>query len=96
MPKKTVIITFIISLLVVLLLAPFASPWPDGLEKVAEKYGIIKYEKEPFIKGLFPDYEATGVKSPYLKVVIPGVFGVAITFAFVSGVYLILAPRRAK
>lgn len=82
---------FIVSLLVVLILAPFASPLPDGLEKVAEKLGFSKFEKQYPISFLFPDYEAVFVNSPYLKVVLPGLFGVAVTFAFTTGLYLIIS-----
>lgn len=93
MNRKTVFILFLVSLFVVIVLSPFASSWPDGLESVAEKMGFIKAEKEPLVKGVFPDYEAQFVKSDYLKVVIPGVFGTAVTFAFASGLYLILTRK---
>jgi len=92
--RKTVWILFLASMLIVILLAPFANPWPDGLETVAERHGLAKYEHEPLIKGLFPDYEAGFVNSPYLKVVIPGIFGTALTFAATSGIYLALTARK--
>lgn len=94
MNKKTASIIFAASLLVVFLLAPFASPLPDGLEKVAEMHGFKKYEKPPLVKVIFPDYEATFLKSPYLKLVLPGTFGVALTFVLTSAVYLIFAKNK--
>jgi cobalt/nickel transport protein len=94
MTRKSVWILFLISLLIVIILSPFASPWPDGLETVSEKYGLTKYEQEPLVKCLFPDYEANFINSPYLKVVIPGIFGTALTFAVTSGLYLALTRRK--
>jgi hypothetical protein len=95
MSRKFVLGFFAVSLLVVLVLAPFASSWPDGLESVAEKIGFIDSAEEPLVKGIFPDYEAGFLKSEYLKVVLPGVFGTAVTFAFTTGLYLILT-RKGK
>lgn len=90
MKRNVVTGIFVISLLIVLVLSPFASSWPDGLESVAEKMGFIHSAKEPLIKGIFPDYEAKFVESEYLKIVLPGVFGTAVTFAFTSGLYLLI------
>lgn len=92
--RKFLITAFIVSLFVVILLAPFASSFPDGLERVAEDKGFIEKDSGSLIQALFPDYEATFTRSPYLKVVIPGVFGVAATFLVASGTALILTRPK--
>lgn len=83
-----------VSILIVVLLAPFASPWPDGLETVAEKYGIDRHEKEPIIRGIFPDYEAKIFSSTYLQVIVPGIVGVVVTFVLTSGIYLLVSKNK--
>lgn len=55
------------------ILAPFASTYPDGLEKVAETMGIE--EPEPIWEGLMPDYTMPMVEYPYASTVLAGFFG---------------------
>jgi cobalt/nickel transport system permease protein len=43
-------------LVVLAVLAPFASPAPDGLERVAETLGFHSRSTEPAMPGPFPDY----------------------------------------
>ncbi len=82
------------SILIVVLLAPFASTHPDGLESVAEKTGLSKFDRGTLIKAIFPDYEATFVRNPWLSTVISGIVGIFATFALASGLYLILTRRK--
>ncbi|MGB9853334.1 MAG: PDGLE domain-containing protein [Candidatus Bathyarchaeales archaeon] len=56
------------------LLTPFASPEPDGLEKVAETLKIE--EPETIWTGLMPDYTLPTVGNPYLSTVFAGFLGV--------------------
>jgi len=55
-------------------LIPFASTYPDGLEKVSESLGIE--EPEPFWTGLMPEYALPGVENPYAATFFSGVIGV--------------------
>jgi cobalt/nickel transport protein len=55
------------------ILAPFASTYPDGLEKVAETIGIE--EPEPLWKGLMPDYTLQTVENPYVSTLLAGFCG---------------------
>lgn len=55
-------------------LLPFASTYPDGLEKVAESLGIE--ESEPLWHGLMPDYSITIAENPYIATLASGVIGV--------------------
>ncbi len=73
-----------ISLLLAFVLSPFASPWPDGLEKVAGKLGFEKLmEGKPLIKSPFPDYSLPGLKNEKLSTALAGFLGTLITFALV-------------
>ncbi|MBS7647262.1 MAG: PDGLE domain-containing protein [Candidatus Bathyarchaeia archaeon] len=55
-------------------LLPFTSSYPDGLETVAEALGVR--EHEPLWTGLMPDYVLPTVENPYLSTLIAGFLGV--------------------
>jgi len=69
--------------LVALLLAPVASSWPDGLERVAEDHGFID-RAVTLIQAPIPDYVLPGM-SGGPATALAGVLGVAVTFAVVWG-----------
>lgn len=83
----------ILILLSLAVLIPFASEFPDGLEKVAEALGIE--ENEPLWKGLMPDYQLPIMDTPYVSTLAAGIFGVFLVFcvAFILGM-AISKPRR--
>ncbi len=69
--------------LVLILIAPFASVRPDGLEWVAQKTGFISLMGEPLLT-LIPDYMLPGVQNDHFAVILAGLLGallVASTFA---------------
>lgn len=70
--------TLILILLYLAILIPFASEFPDGLEKVAETLGIE--EKEPLWTGLMPDYQLPIIDKPYISTLAAGIFGVFLVF----------------
>jgi len=55
------------------ILIPFASTYPDGLEKVAETFHIE--EHSPLWQGLFPDYTLPIVENSYFTTLISGIIG---------------------
>lgn len=61
------------------ILLPFASTYPDGLEKVAETLGIE--ENEQLWKGLMPDYTMPTIEDPYISTLLAGFFGVFLVLA---------------
>jgi cobalt/nickel transport protein len=71
-------------------LVPFASNAPDGLEKVAETFGIE--EHEPVWNGLMPDYTLPTIDNPYVSTLLAGTFGVFL----VLGVALMLGTAMTK
>jgi cobalt/nickel transport system permease protein len=68
------------AVLLVVFVAPFASPDPDGLESVAEQGGFIDTADDHPIGGPLADYGVTGIESVTVGTAIAGVIGVLLTF----------------
>jgi len=72
----------IVSLGLVIFVAPFASPWPDGLERVAESLGFDHAAASgPIMPSPLPDYTLPGIGSPYLSTILAGIIGTMVAFA---------------
>ncbi|MDN5347867.1 MAG: cobalt/nickel transport protein [Clostridia bacterium] len=80
--KKKILL--LASFLVVLFLAPFASSWPDGLERVAEDLGFADAAREFALPALLPDYTVPGLPWEKLGTVIAGIVGVALVYGFLQ------------
>ena len=80
--------------LLVVVLSPFASPDPDGLERVAEDQGFIdQAEDSPF--EIIPDYVFPGM-SESSGTVVAGLVGMLLVFGLVYGLAWILRRRASK
>ncbi|MFH1448192.1 MAG: PDGLE domain-containing protein [Candidatus Micrarchaeota archaeon] len=65
-------------------LSLFASPDPDGLERVAEDGGFIEHgEGHETIASPFPDYVVLGIENETLAASLAGAIGVTISFTLV-------------
>jgi len=89
---------YVVSLFLVIggmLLAPFASPLPDGLEWVGQRYRLF-HESMPYFVTPFHDYKASFIGHEYLSSVISALLGVIIlsslSFAAMTG----LGRKRNK
>lgn len=78
--RRVVAYGLVASIGVVLLLAPFASAFPDGLEHVAERLGFGDGGGTP-VPAPFPDYELPGLGSSALSTILAGVMGTVLVFA---------------
>ncbi|MDI6860915.1 MAG: PDGLE domain-containing protein [Caldisericia bacterium] len=76
--KKYILILFIISIILALF-SPFASSFPDGLEKVSEIFNFQEKERT-LISSPMPDYTIPLVQNVNLSTILSGIFGVIITF----------------
>ncbi len=87
--KALILILFCLAILI-----PFASDFPDGLEKVAETLGVEEND-QPWI-GLMPDYKLPTIEIPYISTLIAGIFGVCLVFcvAFLFGVAINKTRKR--
>lgn len=79
---------------VVVLAANFASPDPDGLERVAEDHGFIG-QAENVISGILADYAIPGVDDPAVSTVLAGLLGLAIPVGVVLLLGRLVARRSA-
>jgi len=70
--------------LVLAILSPLASSWPDGLERVAEDYGFLEAAREPLFN-VIPDYVFPGVENEALATILAGVIGTLLLFAIGYG-----------
>ncbi|HOX02641.1 MAG TPA: energy-coupling factor ABC transporter permease [Candidatus Paceibacterota bacterium] len=62
--------------------APFASPWPDGLERVAENLGFADHAvSKPAVPSPFPDYQVPGISSAVRATAWAGAIGTILVFA---------------
>jgi len=94
MEKKEIIFGLAVAICLVLLISPFASPWPDGLEKVAEDKGFLeKGEGDPIFASPIPDYKWPGLKNPVLATSVAGVFGTVLLFIFVYALAIVIGRK---
>ncbi len=89
------LVVLLISLFLALVASPFASPWPDGLEKVAEKLGLEKLrDGGSLINSPLPDYTLPGLKNEKLSTALAGFIGTIVTFVFVLIIGMILKAGK--
>ncbi len=69
---------------VALFAAPFACPWPDGLEAVAAKLGFEHAAHAP-VPAWLADYQFPGISSPGLATAVAGLVGALLVFGLAVG-----------
>jgi len=86
MNKILLIAGFIVAILVAAILSPFASSYPDGLERVAEDKGfIILAEGKELIKAWMPDYVFPGLNHEGAATAVAGIIGTVLVFVVLYG-----------
>lgn len=82
MNRREVILALLASLLLAVLVSPFASSHPDGLERVAQDKGFLrKSEAAPALPSPIPGYSWPGVQNERLAVSLAGGAGTLAVFA---------------
>jgi PDGLE domain len=77
--------------------SPFASSSPDGLERVATDEGFAETaDDHPLGEGPFSDYAAPGVDDPRLSTGLAGLVGVLITFGVGVALFGLLRHLRSR
>jgi len=75
------------------LLSPLASPYLDGLERVAEDQGFLdRAEDAPY--EVLPDYVFPGIQNEALATIVAGLVGTLVVFGLVSGLAWVVRRRR--
>ncbi len=93
MKKKEIFFGILAALFLAVMLSPFASPWPDGLEKVAEDKGFLeKGEGEPLLISPVPDYVWPKLENEKVATAVAGAAGTLITFG--GGIALAALIKR--
>lgn len=95
MKTKDIIIGMAIAVFLALVVSPFASSFPDGLEKVAEHLGFIeKGEGVSAVKAPIPDYQFPGVKNEAAATSVAGVLGTILVFGATWGIGKAIGRKR--
>ncbi|MDD2717365.1 MAG: energy-coupling factor ABC transporter permease [Candidatus Wallbacteria bacterium] len=80
--RRLVMFGLLISAGLAVFVAPWACPWPDGLEKVAENHGFISNSvSNPFFTSPFADYTLSCLKTPGVSIAAAGFIGILTAFA---------------
>ncbi|MFH1441454.1 MAG: PDGLE domain-containing protein [Candidatus Omnitrophota bacterium] len=95
MNKKDILLGLAAAVFLAVLISPFASPHPDGLEKVAEKKGFLeKGEAAPVLVSPLPDYAWPGIKNEKIATSLAGVAGTLLVFGL--GYFIALLLKAGK
>jgi cobalt/nickel transport system permease protein len=81
----------LVSVGLALFVAPFACPWPDGLESVAKALGIPS-QAAPVIKSPLADYRLPWISSPTVSTAVAGVIGTVLAFIAAYVLARVLVP----
>ncbi|MFA6384791.1 MAG: PDGLE domain-containing protein [Candidatus Omnitrophota bacterium] len=95
MNKKDILFGLLAALLLAVMLSPFASSFPDGLERVAEDKGFLeKGGVQPAMTSPVPDYAWPGIKSEKLATSAAGVMGTLLVFGAAYGFAALLKRKE--
>ena len=88
----------LVALGLAIFVAPFACPWPDGLEDVAAKLGFDGRGVSSILHAPAPDYRLPGIHSAAGATAIAGALGTLVVFglALVLGRVLVRKPEKMK
>ena len=93
---RSLIATCLVLAIAMAILSPLASSSPDGLERVAEKFGFAGRAAKSVIRAPLPDYRIPGIGSAAAATVVAGVIGTIIAFALALVLATVLVPRSAR
>lgn len=83
----------IVSFGLAVFVAPFACPWPDGLEALAEKLGFEHAATQPLLPSPVPDYAMPGFTSPVIATAVAGATGALVVFGLALLLSRTLVPK---
>jgi cobalt/nickel transport protein len=91
---RYVYIGLALCLLVAGAMSLFASPEPDGLERVAEDSGFAEHGEDAVFEAPFPDYAVPGLGDDVVSASAAGVIGTLAVFGAVLAAGKVLAKRE--
>lgn len=92
--REALVYGLLVSAGIAVFVAPWAAPWPDGLERVAETLGFANRATEPPLPSPAPDYAVPGIASEGLATALAGLLGIAVVFLLAFGAARLVAARR--
>jgi hypothetical protein len=93
--RRALVAVLVVTVGVAVLVAPFASSSPDGLEKVATDEGFADLaDDQAFADGPLADYSVAGVGHERLATAAAGFLGVALILGITWGLSRLVRPRR--
>ncbi len=85
------------SLALAVFISPFASSFPDGLEKVAESHGFPgKGDLVVWQHAVFPDYEYSGASNPFFNALAAGGLGTVAAALLAWGLGRLITLRKKQ
>lgn len=94
-PAATVVLGLSVALALALFVSPFACPWPDGLEHVVGRVGVVPSEARITLPAPLREYTMPGL-SGGLSTSAAALAGTLLVFAVCLAIGRSLAPRRAR
>jgi len=85
----------VIALGLAIFVSPYACSWPDGLDKVAEKFGFAGHAAT-LIKTWIPDYKMPGISAEGIATAIAGGLGTLVMFGLACGIGRLLVREKTK
>lgn len=85
---------FLVALALAILVSPFASSSPDGLEVVAEQQGFSDAGQEAKVDTPLADYAVAGLDQAQVSTGVSGAVGVLLTFGLGCGLFAALRTWR--
>ncbi|MDP8259322.1 MAG: energy-coupling factor ABC transporter permease [Candidatus Aadella gelida] len=92
-PRRSVTVPLVASGIIAMMLSPFASGFPDGLEWVAAKYQFF-HESAPSFVSPLTDYSVSWIGNEAVSTSLAGLAGVFLTFLIAWGAARILTSPR--
>jgi len=92
--KKYYIYFLLAAIILAIFLSPFASSFPDGLEKVMERFEDAKQNIAINFNTIMPDYLFPGVKNQKVATSVAGGIGVLLTFGFIYLTGKLIARKK--
>jgi cobalt/nickel transport system permease protein len=92
--REALVFGLLISAGIAVFVAPWASPWPDGLERVAESLGFAGRAVEHPVPSPLPDYAVPGIGWDAATTALAGLIGIAVVFLLAVGAARLVAARR--
>lgn len=91
--RELIVFGLLATLGIAVFVAPFACPWPDGLESVATKLG---FERQVVSSASAPltDYQVPGIHWAIGATALAGVIGSLVVFALAVGLGWLLVPNK--